>query len=200
MIYSLRGKLIYSDRLTAVVECAGVGYKCTVSYTTLKKLPEIGDEIMLYTYMAVREDACDLYGFASADELDWFKRLISVNGVGPKAAIAILSELSCEKLTLAIASGDTKTITRANGVGPKMAQRIVLELKDKVVKTMGSTESGSVNIFAEDTQNGGGVLSEAIAALIALGYSQSEAASAVSGQDLTQSVDTIIKNALKKLF
>lgn len=200
MIYSLRGKLIYSDQSTAVVECAGVGYKCTVSYNTLKKLPEIGDEIMLYTHMAVREDACDLYGFASGDELDWFKRLISVNGVGPKAAIAILSELSCEKLTLAIASGDTKTITRANGVGPKMAQRIVLELKDKVVKSMGSTESGSVNIFAEDTQNGGGVLSEAIAALIALGYSQSEAASAVSGQDLTQSVDTIIKNALKKLF
>lgn len=200
MIYSLRGTLIFTDTSSAVIECGGVGYKCTVTYNTLRDLPPKNEEVMLFTYMNVREDAVDLFGFLSTDELDWFKRLISVNGVGPKAAVAILSELSPQKLTLAVASGDTKTITRASGVGPKMAQRIVLELKDKVAKTISSDGSaGSVGVF-EASDAGDSALSEAIAALIALGYSQSEAAAAVAGQDLSQPVDTIIKNALKKLF
>ena len=200
MFYSLKGKLIYSDNNTAVVECGGVGYKCTVSFNTLKNLAPLGNEVTLFTHLAVREDAIDLFGFISQDELEFFKMLISVNGVGPKAAISVLSELSPEKLTLAIAGSDTKTITRANGVGPKMAQRIVLELKDKVSKNLsGASVDESTAIFsAQDVSSS--ALSEAIAALVALGYSQSEAASAVAGADLSQPVDVIIKNALKKLF
>ena len=199
MIYSLRGKLIYTDNIAVVVECAGVGYKCTVSYNTLRELPELNSEVFLFTHLNVREDAVDLFGFATSDELDWFKRLTSVNGVGPKAAISILSELSSEKLTLAIAAGDTKSLTRASGVGPKMAQRIVLELKDKVVKSMGESNDGQVNVFSASNVNDS-ALTESIAALVALGYSQSEAASAVAGQDLTQPVDEIIKKELKRLF
>lgn len=200
MIYSLSGTLIYTDQTTAVVECAGVGYKCTVTYNTLRELPKIGEQVRLLTHMTVREDSVDLYGFFTSDELDWFKRLTTVNGVGPKAGIAILSELSPQKLILAIASSDTKAITRANGVGAKIAQRIILELKDKVTKSMSAAEGGTVASLFDESKVNDSTLSEAIAALVALGYSQSEAAAAVSGQDLTKPVDEIIKNALKKLF
>ena len=200
MIYSLSGTLIYTDQTTAVVECAGVGYKCTVTYNTLRELPKIGEQVRLLTHMTVREDSVDLYGFFTSDELDWFKRLTTVNGVGPKAGIAILSELSPQKLILAIASSDTKAITRANGVGAKIAQRIILELKDKVTKSMSAAEGGTVASLFDESKVNDSTLSEAIAALVALGYSQSEAAAAVSGQDLSKPVDEIIKNALKKLF
>ena len=200
MIYSLSGTLIYTDQTTAVVECAGVGYKCTVTYNTLRELPKTGEQVRLLTHMTVREDSVDLYGFFTSDELDWFKRLTTVNGVGPKAGIAILSELSPQKLILAIASGDTKAITRANGVGAKIAQRIILELKDKVTKSMSAAEGGAAASLFDESKVNDSTLSEAIAALVALGYSQSEAAAAVSGQDLTKPVDEIIKNALKKLF
>lgn len=199
MIYSLNGKLIYTDQTGAVVECGGVGYKCTVTYNTLRELPKLNEQVMLYTHMIVREDAISLFGTVSPDELEWFKRLLNINGVGTPKALAILSELSPSKLALAIASGDTKAISRAKGVGAKLAQRIVLELKDKVVKSMGEQGSSGGAMFAADDVNDS-VLNEAIAALTALGYSQSEAAGAVSGQDFSQSVDTIIKNALKKLF
>lgn len=200
MIYSLNGKLIYTDQTTAVVECGGVGYKCTVTYNTLRELPKINEQVMLYTHMIVREDAVSLFGTLSTDELEWFRRLLNINGVGTPKALAILSELSPSKLALAIASGDTKAISRAKGVGAKLAQRIVLELKDKVVKSMGEqgASSGGAMFAADDVNES--VLNEAIAALTSLGYSQSEAAAAVSGQDLSQSVDVIIKNALKKLF
>ena len=200
MIYSLSGTLIYTDQTTAVVECAGVGYKCTVTYNTLRELPKIGEQVRLLTHMTVREDSVDLYGFFTSDELDWFKRLTTVNGVGPKAGIAILSELSPQKLILAIASSDTKAITRANGVGAKIAQRIILELKDKVTKSMSAAEGGSAASLFDESKVNDSTLSEAIAALVALGYSQSEAAQTVSGQDLSKPVDEIIKNALKKLF
>ncbi|MEE1018388.1 MAG: Holliday junction branch migration protein RuvA [Acutalibacteraceae bacterium] len=200
MIYSLSGTLIYTDQTTAVVECAGVGYKCTVTYNTLRELPKTGEQVRLLTHMTVREDSVDLYGFFTSDELDWFKRLTTVNGVGPKAGIAILSELSPQKLILAIASSDTKAITRANGVGAKIAQRIILELKDKVTKSMSAAEGGTVASLFDESKVNDSTLSEAIAALVALGYSQSEAAAAVSGQDLSKPVDEIIKNALKKLF
>ena len=200
MIYSLNGKLIYTDQTTAVVECGGVGYKCTVTYNTLRELPKLNEQVMLYTHMIVREDSVSLFGTLFADELEWFKRLLNINGVGTPKALAILSELSPSKLALAIASGDIKAISRAKGVGAKLAQRVVLELKDKVVKSMGEQGAASNGaMFSADEVNESS-LNEAIAALTALGYSQSEAAAAVSGQDLSQSVDVIIKNALKKLF
>ncbi|MBQ2676514.1 MAG: Holliday junction branch migration protein RuvA [Clostridia bacterium] len=198
MFYSLKGKLIYTDATTAVVECGGVGYKCTVTYNTLRQLPEKGDIAMLYTHLNVREDAVDLFGFATSDEQESFKLLISVNGVGPKAAIAILSEFTPDKLALSIASGDSKAITRANGVGPKLAQRIVLELKDKIASGIGSVDMTEAQAVSNAAASGN--MSEAISALVSLGYSQSEASLAVSKVDSSLSVEEIIKQALKNLF
>ena len=131
MIYSLDGTLTYFDQNFAVVSCGGVGFKCFTTLTTLQSLPGVGKPVQLYTYLSVREDALDLYGFTTAAELDCFKLLISVNGVGPKAALAILSELSADRLAVCIAGGDAKSLTRAPGIGKKIAERIVLELKDK---------------------------------------------------------------------
>ena len=197
MIYSLNGKLTYSDPTTAVVECGGVGYGCRVTYNTLQRLPDIGQNVLLYTYLNVREDAVDLFGFFEKEGLECFKLLITVNGVGPKAAIAILSELSPNSLRVAISQSDTKTITRAQGVGPKMAQRIVLELKDKVGVAISDEDDNGVSVSyvsSSDSKN------EAVSALVALGYSQSEAQKAISNCDLTKDTEQIIKDALKYLF
>ncbi len=197
MIYSLNGKLTYSDPTTAVVECGGVGYGCRVTYNTLQRLPDIGQNVLLYTYLNVREDAVDLFGFYEKEELECFKLLITVNGVGPKAAIAILSELSPNSLRVAISQSDTKTITRAQGVGPKMAQRIVLELKDKVGVAISDEDDNGVSVSSgssSDSKN------EAVSALVALGYSQSEAQKAISNCDLSKDTEQIIKDALKYLF
>ncbi len=196
MIYSLNGTLTYTDPNTAVVECAGVGYGCRVTYNTLRKLPETGNPVFLYTYMNVREDAVDLFGFVEKEELEMFKLLISVNGVGPKAAIAILSELSPNAVVVAISTGDAKTITRANGVGPKMAQRIVLELKDKVGATVSDDLDDAVSVVA----SAGDDKKEAVSALVSLGYSSSEAQKAVAKCKDSVGVEQIIKEALKYLF
>ena len=132
MIYSLKGTLTYLEPTFAVVECGGVGFKCFVSTTTITSLTSIGTEVRLLTYMSIREDAMDLYGFSTQNELDAFKLLISVNGVGPKAAISILSALPPDRLAVAVSCGDVKSIQVAQGVGKKTAERIVLELKDKM--------------------------------------------------------------------
>ena len=132
MIYNIRGTLTHTDGQFLVVECGGIGFKCFTSLNTSKTAGKIGDEINLFTYLSVREDAMDLFGFSTQAELDFFKLLITVSGVGPKAAVAVLSELSPDKLAVAIAAGDVKAITRASGVGKKTAERIVLELKDKI--------------------------------------------------------------------
>ena len=195
MISSLNGQLIFSDINTAVIECGGVGYKCIISLNTQQDLPSINSKAMLFTYMNVREDSIDLFGFSKTEELEMFKLLISVNGVGPKVAIGILSEFQPDKLSIAIAAGDSKLLTRAPGIGPKLAQRIILELKDKIQAYDDSSTDSIVN-----TLNDKGNISQAIAALISLGYSQSEAATAVSGIDESLDVEQIIKLALKKLF
>ena len=196
MIYSLRGMLLFTDPSSAVIECAGVGYKCAVTVHTLRQLPKIGSEAKVFTYMNVREDAVDLFGFATEDELASFKLLIAVNGVGPKAALAILSELAPEKLAFAVAGGDVKAITRAQGVGPKLAQRIVLELKDRVMPGNAPAEADGSGAVLEESSD----LAQAVSALVALGYAQSEAASAVAKTDTSQPVEQIIKDALKYLF
>lgn len=196
MLYSLRGKLIYTDPSTAVIECGGVGYKCTVTHNTLGTLPELGSETMLYTYMNVREDAVDLFGFATLEEQQAFLLLTSVNGVGPKAAISILSELTFAKLALAVSNGDSKTITRAQGVGPKLAQRIVLELKDKFKGTDISDAGEDIDIAPASSN----ALDEACTALITLGYSQSEARAALAKTDKSLPVEQMITAALKHLF
>ena len=157
MFYYISGKLAILDMTFAVVDAGGVGYKLTISQNTYASLPHTPDktaDVKLYTYMAVREDGVELFGFGSSDELDAFKLLITVSGVGPKAAIAILSQLTPQKLTLAICSDDKKAIAQANGIGPKTAARIVLELKDKLKKTSFSSdieEISSDTLFSAPT-------------------------------------------------
>ena len=130
MIYSVRGNLILMEAGLAVVECNGIGFRVQTSLTTQRQL-KLNSEVTLFTHMNVREDAMELFGFATKSELNTFKMLISISGVGPKVALAILSELSSEQIAMCVSASDSKTLTRANGVGPKLAQRIVLELKDK---------------------------------------------------------------------
>ena len=196
MIASIRGKLIYSNTDTVVVECGGVGLKCTVTKTAFYKLPSIGEEVFLHTYMAIREDAMDLYGFSDLKELETFKLITSVNGVGSKIGIALLSELSSSQIMLSIASNDPKTLTAASGVGLKLAQRIVLELKDKVGSL--ETENNDIVINAKKAVSNTNS-SEAIEALMALGYNKSEASLAVGKLDATLNTDELIKQALKSL-
>ena len=197
MIASLNGKLIYKDENTAVVECGGVGMRCLVAQTTFAVLPSVGENVFLYTYLAVREDALDLFGFAEQSELEAFKLITSVSGVGPKIGLAILSCFTADKLFLFIASSDAKALTAASGVGIKLAQRIVLELKDKVSDyAIGDT---AVNVTATVNASANSNSKDAISALVSLGYSQSEASLAVGGLDLTLSTDELIKQALKTL-
>ena len=196
MIYSVRGPLLDSDATTAVVECGGVGMKCSVSLNTRKKLPPVGGEVFLLTHMNVREDAIDLFGFADRAELEMFRLITSVSGVGPKVALSILSAFDPGTLSLYIASGDTKSITRAGGVGAKLAQRIVLELKDKLGQSsFGETETVSAAVTASAGTNA----SEAVEALVALGYSRSEASLAIGKLDTALPVETLIKEGLKAL-
>ena len=142
----------------------------------------------------------ELYGFAETEELDFFKLLIGVSGVGPKAALAILSELTPAQLSMCIASGDAKTITRANGVGPKIAQRVVLELKDKIAKNVPTGVSAAQLESVATTAQQGSASAEAVSALVALGYAQTEAARAVARADINLSVEDMIKFALKELM
>lgn len=196
MISSLRGKLTYSDNQYAVIECSGVGFKIFASLKTLSKIGNIGSEVFVYTYMSVREDAIDLYGFATSDELESFKLVTSVNGLGSKMAIALLSEFTPDQISFFILSNDAKSLTRASGIGPKLAQRMVLELKDKIQK--GAITLSDDNVLIQATGRNENA-SEAIAALVALGFSQSEATSAVSKLDQTLSTDELIKGGLKNL-
>ncbi|MGN1329630.1 MAG: Holliday junction branch migration protein RuvA [Eubacterium sp.] len=197
MIYNLRGTLTISDVNYIVVECSGVGFKCFTTLNTVKDLGRVGDEVNVFTHLAVREDAMDLYGFATVAELDAFKLLITVSGVGPKAAAAVLSELSPDKLALCIASGDAKAITRAQGVGKKTAERIVLELKDKMGAI--ASESVSQSVINASSAAADNETAEAVAALVSLGYSQSDASMVVGAMDKSLSVDEMIRQGLKQL-
>ncbi len=194
MIYSLTGILQEKTLDTVVLDVQGVGFVLTVPQTVAGVLPSIGEKCTLYTYLSVKEDALDLYGFADRAEQKTFKTLISVSGVGPKAGLAILSVLSPQKVALAVTTGDYKSFTAANGVGPKVAQRIVLELKGKFSDdAIAGVEMGAVAQTAVST----GAVSQAISALVALGYNQSQAALAVSKLDRAQDVQSLIKQALK---
>lgn len=197
MIYSLNGKLIDISPTHAVVECGGVGYKCAITLKTAGALGKVGENVFLYTHMSVREDAVDLFGFHSNDEMKAFKLITSVNGVGPKVGIAILSEFAPEYLYTYIAAGDYKALTAAGGVGPKLAQRIVLELKDKVGSAPSeinlSGGQGSPMPVAQSNAK------SAVSALVSLGFLQVEANRAVASIDQSLSTEEIIKQALVKL-
>ena len=196
MIASLRGTLIHTDNVSGVVECSGVGFRLAVTKNTLYRLPQKGQEVFLYTFLAVREDALDLYGFIDADELETFRLITAVKGVGAKIGIAILSEFSPSQLRIYIASGDAKALTAASGVGIKLAQRIVLELKDKVGAI--ETDDG-IDLKAVGNATLNSSTKEAVAALVSLGYTQSEASLAVGRLDTSLSTEELIKQALKQL-
>lgn len=198
MFYSLTGNIVFIDESSIAVECGGVAFKCAATLNTLKKVGKVGEKATLFTYLNVREDALGLFGFYDKRELECFKLLIGVTGVGPKAALAILSQLSPDQLALCIATGDVKTITRAQGVGAKIAQRVVLELKNKLKASVTDDESFST-IEAAGIVSQAGSSGEAISALVMLGYSQSEASVAVSRLDSSLSVEELIKQALKLL-
>lgn len=197
MIYNLRGTLTYSDPNFVVVECGGVGFKCFVSMTTLTSLTSVGTEVNLFTHLAVREDAMDLYGFSTADELDAFKLLITVSGIGPKAAIAILSVLPPDRLSIAVSSGDVKSIQAANGVGKKTAERVVLELKDKMVGIGFAGVSAVVQGIQSVASNDNAKV--AVEVLVSLGFNQSDASAVVGAMDKSLSVDDMIRLGLKQL-
>lgn len=197
MIYNISGTLTYVGDQFLVVECSGIGFKCFSSLSTLKSVGRTGEKINLFTYLSVKEDALDLFGFATEEELSFFKLLITVSGVGPKAAVAVLSELEPSRLALAIASGDVKSITRANGVGKKTAERIVLELKDKVANVASSSDMQSVASAAAVVEES--AAGEAVAALVALGFNKSDAAVVVGAMDKSLSADEMIRLGLRQL-
>lgn len=197
MIASLNGKLLVKEPNFAVVECGGVGLKCYITDNTHAQLGSVGDTVFLYTYLSVREDLLDLFGFYSYAEMDTFKLITSVSGVGPKIGLAILSVFSPDDVMLYIAGGDAKSLTAASGVGIKLAQRIVLELKDKVGSI--SSYSSSADLQAVGNASANTNTKEAVEALVSLGYSQSEASLAVGRLDSSLAVDDLIKQALKQI-
>lgn len=195
MLYSLRGELLHIEPKMAVICCGGVGFRCQITMNTARQLPSVGSEAMLYTMMNVREDAIELFGFADQGELNCFKQLIGITGVGPKAANAILSEMSPERVAMAVAAGDYKSLTRAQGVGPKLAQRIVLEMKDKV----GALQSGGDTMDMGVAVSASGNAAQAVDALTVLGFTAGEASMAVGKLDSSMSVETMVREALKLL-
>lgn len=196
MIYSVNGKVIHLEQNLVVIECAGVGYGCRTTAYTVSQLT-VGENAKLLTLLNVREDAVELFGFSDAAELNCFKMLLSVNGVGPKAALSILSDLSPQGFALCVAGGDSKALTRSPGIGKKIADRIILELKDKLAKqTEGITELPVRPTASIPTSN---AAAEAVAALVVLGFSNTQAQGAVAGLSPELPVSELVKEALKKL-
>lgn len=217
MIRTLYGKIFESDALscTVVIECAGVGYLLTVTANTIAQLPPPrfspdgtqleGEMVRLYTHMAVREDNVELFGFYTKEELDMFKMLISVNGIGPKAGLSILSLMTPRKLAAAVASGDAKAISRAPGVGGKTAARVVLELKEKIEKQFPQfakvpEEAREREEVPKQSAGQGSKLADAREALAVLGYSRSEIAASLKNIDPSASLEDIIRDALQALM
>lgn len=198
MFYYLSGTVAHLAPYLAVIDCGGVGYACRTTNTTLAALKK-GEKGKLFTHLNVREDAVELYGFATQEELNLFQMLISVSGVGPKAALSILSSGSPANLALSIITGDEKALTCAPGVGKKIAQRVILELKDQLAKgqqlSMGEGYGGTgITVIPENK------LSEASAALAVLGYSQSEINAVLRDVDLESlSLEEVIRTALRKM-
>lgn len=203
MFYYLNGELAFLDVNTCVIDCGGVGYKLTISMITSESLAsKQGQNVKLFTYLAVREDGIELFGFGSNEERNAFNMLIGVSGVGPKAAMNILSIMSADKLAMAVCTEDIKSISKAQNIGSKTAARIVLELKDKVAKDMlpssgASSGKGLGNINVSHASSGN--LAEASEALMVLGYDKNSVMKALTGIDPSLDVGSIIKTALKKL-
>ena len=196
MFYYVSGTVAEIGPNLAVIDCGGVGYACATTNYTISRLKK-GERAKLFTYLHVREEIFELFGFSSQQELCSFKMLIGVSGVGPKAALAILSSTTPNNLALSIVTGDEKALTAAPGIGKKIAQRIILELKDKLAKEQTSFSSdGPVPVIAAGGANKAG---EASAALAVLGYGTPEIAAALKGVDMEQPLEEIIRQALKKM-
>ncbi len=198
MIYSLSGTIRTKQPNFVVLEVSGVGFGVKTTLNTTSKLGREGEQGFLYTHLNVREDALELYGFAQQSELECFLMLISISGVGPKAALTILSDRSPEEFALLVASEDVKALSKSSGIGPKTAQRIVLELKDKIGATQAAAqvqEGGE----AIPLQNGSKNAVEAVSALVVLGFTQSEAAGVIRKLDASLPVEEMIRIGLKQL-
>lgn len=196
----IKGILAEVNTDSIVIENQGIGYQLYVSLQALEELPAIGMEVKVYTYLHVREDAMVLFGFPDREDLKMFQMLLTVSGVGPKGALGILSALSGDDLRFAILSGDSKAIAKAPGIGAKTAQRVILELKDKV-SLEDAFETKTAHIAGGNVTVNGTVKNEAIQALVALGYSSSEALKAVSQVEISQEhkVEDVLKLALKHM-
>lgn len=216
MFYYIKGTLAMSTPSMAVVEAGGVGYKLTISETTYRALPHAAGigatadvptaQVLLYTFLSVREDGLELFGFGNERELSSFRMLLSVSGVGPKAAMAILSLMTPEKFALAVCTDDKKAISKAPGVGPKTAARIILDLRDKLMKDTQMDDHDLSNALTDHSAEVAGApargkLSEAQDALVVLGYSRAEAQRVLTGLDITAlSLEEIIKESLIRLM
>ena len=198
MFYYVNGTVAETGPNLAVIDCGGVGYACATTNYTLSQLKK-GERAKLYTYLHVREEIFELYGFSSQAELNSFKMLIGVSGVGPKAALAVLSSTSPQNLALSIVTGDEKALTAAPGIGKKIAQRIILELKDKLAKDQSSfsaQSSGAIPVVLPGDKGG-----EAAAALAVLGYGSAEIAAALKDIDMEAlTLEDIIRQALKRMM
>ena len=193
MFYCLCGELVHTDNEIAVIMCGGVGYKCFVTQNTRRMLPAEGDRVTLFTHLNVREDSVELFGFIDEEELNCFKLLTSVSGVGVRVGIGMLSELSAAQIAVAIASDDARTLTRAPGVGNKLASRIILELQDKMGRNMPNVRSSTVAASAANNA------AEAINALSVLGYNQADIAPVVASFDSSLPVEELIRLSLKAM-
>jgi len=196
MFYYLEGKVAHTEVGLAVIDVNGAGYACQTSLNTIASIT-VGERARLYTYVHIREDAFDIFGFATPEELRCFKMLISISGVGPKAAVSILSAVTPEQLALAVITDDERSLTSAQGVGKKIAQRIILELKDKLAKDQLAAASSAGNVHIPRL---GGAAAEAETALQVLGYDRREIGEALKGIDAANlSTEDIVRLALKKL-
>lgn len=201
MISYIKGQLADVTQDSIVVDVAGIGYHIYVPSQVLDRLPTVGGAIKVHTYLQVREDAMTLFGFLNKDDLDIFKLLLGVGGIGPKGALAVLSVMTTDDLRFAILGDDAKAIAKTPGIGIKTAQRLILELKDKIrVDDVLSIQSNDILDTAPIT-DASGIKEEAVLALIALGYSSSEALKALKGIDVTQDMDAeaLLRQALKKM-
>ena len=196
----IKGELAEINTDHIVIEAGGIGYQVFISLQTFDYLPSVGENLKIYTYLYLREDAMILYGFLTKDDLELFKLLISVSGIGPKGGLAILSTLEADDLRFAIVSGDAQAISKAPGVGGKTAQRVILELKDKL-SLEDAFEAKTEHVQKNVAAAGGSVKNDAVMALTALGYSSTESLKAVSAVEITEDMDVeeVLKAALKHL-
>ncbi len=200
MFYFISGRVAATEAGLVVIDAGGVGYAINTSYTSARSV-KVGDQALFHTFLRVAENIFELYGFARREELNCFKQLLAISGVGPKAALAILSTVTPEKLALCVISGDEKALTAAPGIGKKLAQRILLELKDKMSRDQleSASQAGGLALTAEALE--GSALEDALAALAVLGYPQAVAVSALSGVKTEgMGTDEIVRAALKRLF